>query len=130
MENKPASDTERLFTTAIARSTVFIFLAWVAMAMPLPYSLASGLLGAFALVYVVRMAYYAWRLGRRFGAIFTAVVGIPACLLLVAVSALSAVFYQPMLADQECRANAITETALTQCDKQRESSIMDVFRGR
>lgn len=113
----------RAFRRALGALSVCLILAWLTMMMPLPWALASGVLGIVAAVLVVRLVITGWRAQRRTTAILTAVVGLPACVMLVVSAVLSGVFYGPVSELQQCRAEAITHTAQDRCQDQAASSI-------
>ncbi|MCS6711276.1 hypothetical protein JSY14_04300 [Brachybacterium sp. EF45031] len=132
--SEPASHPVRDDSVPRSRGTlrllsVLLLAAWVSMLLPLPYSLLAGLIGLAALVVMIIAVVQTWREGRRPLATLTALLGVPVCFMLLAGSALSIAFYSPMKELEDCRAEALTEQARTQCDEQaRESSAQWVGR--
>ncbi|MBE9402680.1 hypothetical protein M4D54_04795 [Brachybacterium sp. p3-SID1565] len=103
--------------------------AWLLMLAPLPYSLLSGLAGLIALVLLIPLIVTAFREGRRGMAIFSAVVGVPATLLIVLGTVTSLVFYGPTVQREECVRTAITERAKSQCAQEAQESMTDWITG-
>ena len=113
--------------------TLALLVAWLLMAAPLPYSLGSGLAGLVALVVLIPLIVQTFRIGRHGMAVFTAVIGIPATLLIMMSSALTLLFYGPMSDLEDCRRTAITERAQAQCAQEMQEAgvewISDLLGG-
>lgn len=111
------------YRRAVTGLVVSLLGAWLLMMLPLPWSIASGVFGLVGAVYLVVTVVQAWKARRVMTAVISAVVGLPACLLIVLGAVTSALFYQPMHELEECRASALTHEAQTQCQEQAESSM-------
>lgn len=109
--------------------TVLMLASWLLSMAPLPYSLFSGLTALGALGVLVPVVLQAFRRGRRGMAVFAAVIGVPATLMIVTGAVVSLLFYGPMAELQECRAAAITERAQAQCDAQVQESVAGWLAG-
>ncbi|HJB09756.1 MAG TPA: hypothetical protein H9786_04370 [Candidatus Brachybacterium merdavium] len=103
--------------------TVALLASWLLMLAPLPFSLLAGVTGLVALVLLFPLIVRSLKADRRGVAVMAIAVGIPATLMVVGISLITAVFYGPMSQMQECRASAITEQALSQCDQQAQESL-------
>lgn len=103
--------------------TLALLASWLLMIAPLPYSLLAGVTGLVALVLLFPLILRSFKAGRRAMALIAIVVGVPATLMIVGVSLVTALFYGPMSQMQECRASAITERAVAKCDQQAQESM-------
>lgn len=123
-DDSPATTRQRRLLGAL---TVTLLASWVLMLMPLPYSLLSGAAGLAAFVLLIPLIVSAFRQGRRGMAIFSAVVGVPATLMIVLGTVVSLLFYGPTADREECLRTAITERARTQCMQDAQTSMIDWF---
>lgn len=103
--------------------TLALLASWLLMLAPLPFSLLAGVTGLVALVLLFPLVVRSFKAGRRGVAVMAIVVGIPATLMIVGVTLVTALFYGPMSQMQECRASAITEQAMNKCDEQAQESL-------
>lgn len=126
----PRTARQRRLTGAL---TLTMLASCLLMLSPLPYSLFSGLTGAVALVLLVPLIVRAARERRYSLAVVGALLGVPATLMLIGAAVLSAVFYGPMVEQQECQATALTEQARSRCAAEAEDSMVqwvgDLFGG-
>ncbi|MGO1283553.1 MAG: hypothetical protein ACTHWF_07505 [Brachybacterium sp.] len=91
------------------------------MLSPLPYSMLSGVTGLVALVLLIPLIVRSFRERRYSMAVISALLGVPATLMVVVGAAVSVVFYGPMAELEQCRSTAITEQARIQC----EDAVLD-----
>ncbi|MDO5661156.1 MAG: hypothetical protein Q4G40_00530 [Brachybacterium sp.] len=118
----------RTYRRSLAGLTLSLLGAWLCMMAPLPWTLGMGVFALAAIVFLIRMVIAAWALQRRFAAIGSLVVGVPACLLLLAATTVTAVFYGPMAELEQCQRTAITERAKSSCQAQAEENMSDWLR--
>lgn len=135
-EEKKPNDGARDESTSTTRQrrllgalTIALLASWLLMSAPLPYSLLSGVAGLVAFVLLVPLIITAFREGRRGMAIFSAVVGVPATLLIVLGTVTSLLFYGPTAEREECVRAAITERAQSQCKQDAQESMTDWVTG-
>lgn len=123
----PRRDHDRLRTyrRTLGRLSIAMLVAWALLLAPLPYALAAGVVGVIVIALLVQVMTRGWRAGQRGTAVFTALVGIPACLALLGSTLLSAIFYGPLHELQECQHDALTEASLTQCREQGTTAITE-----
>ncbi len=123
----PRRDDDRLRTyrRTLGRLSIAMLVAWALLLAPLPYALAAGVVGVVVIVLLVQVMTRGWRAGQRGTAVFTAFVGIPACLVLLGSTLLSGIFYGPLHELQECQHDALTEASLTQCREQGTTAITE-----
>ena len=106
----------------LAGGLVLAMLAsWLLMLSPLPYSVLSGITGLVALVLLIPLIVRSFRERRYSMAVISALLGVPATLMVVVGAAVSVVFYGPMAELEQCRSTAITEQARIQC----EDAVLD-----
>ncbi|CAM3934318.1 hypothetical protein M3A96_09460 [Helcobacillus massiliensis] len=119
----------RDYTRWTTRALLCFAVAWALSLVPLPFSLLSGVVAIAAIVMLVRSIMAGLRTERRARAVIMGALGILASLLLVAMAGLSAIFYQPMHAIQQCQENAITEQARAACKDSAQDEVIDWLRG-
>lgn len=135
-EEKKPRDGARDESTSTTRQrrllgalTLALLASWLLMTAPLPYSLLSGVAGLVAFILLIPLIITAFREGRRGMAIFSAVVGVPATLLIVLGTVTSLLFYGPTAEREECVRTAITERAQSQCTQDAQESMTDWITG-
>lgn len=123
----PRRDDDRLRTyrRALGRLAIAMLVAWALLLAPLPYALAAGAVGLVVIVLLVQVTTRGWRVGQRGAAVFTALVGVPTCLVLLGSTLLSGLFYGPLHELQECQRDALTQASLTQCREQGTTAITE-----
>ena len=102
---------------------------WLLLLAPLPYSILSGVTALIALVLLIMLIVRSIAERRLGTAVFAALLGVPATLMIMAIAVLSLVFYAPMIELQECLATALTEQARTQCDAEAQGSMAEWISG-
>lgn len=114
---RAASDADRSRASGriLAALSVCLLLSWLLLLMPLPWSLGAGLLGIVVAVLLVRACTALWRSGQRGAALFSALLGLGAVVVLLGSTAISILLYGPMHELQECRRSALTQTAQERC---------------
>ncbi|MDN5820217.1 MAG: hypothetical protein L0H39_01890 [Brachybacterium sp.] len=131
--DSPSGPSSDRAATRSRRLTGFLTLAmlasWLLMLAPLPYSLLYGLTGLAALVMLVLLIVRAVRERRFAMAAFGTLLGVPAMLLIISVSAVSIAFYGPMSELEQCRSTALTEQARVECDSSAQDSMVALFSG-
>lgn len=104
--------------------------AWFLSLAPLPFSLLSGVAAIVCAVLLIRSMILGAKTERRTRTYVTGVVGLLACLALIAMATLSAVFYQPMKAVQDCQSSALTEQAKKACADSLQDEVMKWLSGK
>lgn len=125
-DESPTGSRQRRLLGAL---TLTLLASWLLMLAPLPWSLLSGVAGLVALCLLIPLIVTAFKEGRRSMAIFSAVVGVPATLLIVMGAVTSLLFYGPAAEREECARTAITERAKSQCTRDAEDSVTDWISG-
>lgn len=103
--------------------------AWFLSLAPLPYALLSGVAAVVCAILLVRSMIAGSRTERRVRTYVTGAVGLIACLALIGMAGLSAVFYQPLKAVQDCQSTALTEQAKKQCADSLQDEVMKWLSG-
>lgn len=128
-EQTPETPAGRRYRKALTSLTLALLLSWLFMSFPLPWSLVAGALGVVALVLIGVLAVNAWKDGRRGSMVIAVVFGLPAALMLIANSVVSAVFYGPTQEYQICMTEAMTERAKASCEQNVSDSTMQWVTG-
>lgn len=118
----------RRYSRALAGAALSLVIAWSSSLLPLPWTLISGVAAIAAVVFLIMLLVAAWPTERRRSAVFTAVVGIPACIVFAFSSLVTVVMYGPIKGYQDCVSTALTEQAATTCKEDLPSSITSWLR--
>ena len=113
------------YNRALQVATVSLLLAWLGMLLPLPYSLVSPFFGTLAIINVVIMLISGWNSPRRGSAVFLACISLPACVMIGLNALTTALFYPVMSEYEQCTDNAITNTAIIDCETKRDEQLKD-----
>ncbi len=105
----------------VNRFGIIAIAALVAGSLPLPWSLAGLAFGLLALVVGVMALVASLDARLKAGPITLLSVSLAIVAVLVLVQLLRVVIYPATVADQECRAQALTEAALAACDAELSS---------
>lgn len=122
MDQKTPSGTptsgQRAYTRNVLMFSLCMIAAWVVQLLALPWSLFAAVFAILGIVYLVRML-RGGSDGRRPGTtVALAVIGFLVCAMVIGVTLISAIFYQPITAQAECLERALTEQARRQCVEQ------------
>jgi hypothetical protein len=136
--SSPAPDTDpasgppestRRYRRTLSKLLVALLASWVLMLLPLPWSLLAGIAGIVTGVLLVMLVIAAVRDRRPGMAVLTAVVGLPAVLMIVLGSVTSLVFYGPVSQLEQCRDTALTQQAEDGCQDEVENSVVSWMEG-
>lgn len=103
--------------------TLSLLATWLLLLAPLPFSILSGLTALVALVLLIILIVRSIAARRLGMALFAALLGVPATLMIMGTAVLSLVFYTPMAELQDCLAAALTEQARAQCNAEAQGSM-------
>lgn len=119
----PGTDAASRHRRVVRALLLTMFVSWLLLLAPLPFSLAAGIGALVALGLLIVLAVQSFRQGRHGMAVLSLLIGVPATLMITAGSVLSLLFYGPMAEVEECRATALTEQARVQCDAEAQDSM-------
>jgi hypothetical protein len=124
-DQSPRTDEDRTARRRrlVGGLTLSLLATWLLLLAPLPFSILSGLTALIGLVLLIVLIVRSVA-ERRWGmAVFAALLGVPATLMIMGTAVLSLVFYTPMAELQECLAAALTEQARAQCNAEAQGSM-------
>lgn len=90
--------------------------------------LISGVAALAAIVFLIMLVIADWPTDRRRSGLFTAVIGIPACLVFAFSSLFTLLMYGPVKSYQECVDSAVTDKALNTCKDDLPESVATWLR--
>lgn len=114
---------QRRYSRALAGAALSLLIAWASSLLPLPWTLISGVAAVAAVAFLILLLVTAWPTERRRSAVFTAVVGIPACIIFTFSALVTALMYGPVKGYQDCVSTALTQQAVASCKDDLPASI-------
>lgn len=123
--DRPGSRSRRL----VGGLTSAMLLSLLLMLSPLPFSVFAAVPALIALVLLIVLIVRALKEKRFSTVIFSAMLGVPATLMVIGISVLTGAFYGPAAELQECQSTAITVQARAACTEAAEGSMAEWVNG-